>query len=429
MKPSERINHTYKLKRTTVEMPLAGGSHRVPVEVCLELSPRPQVTLVCEFSSTDYAAVNDLNAKGESSVRLDNGITIDIFVGNRWYLGDGKVTNILIPKSERVTVREDSACLAKCKFALLNFPSMWGNKDIRRSPSQIHERFQLEANPWLINIIAVNSLMVVHNFLTRRGGSAITHIGTITRVDGSDFALNDLAKLLAALHLFLSFARGSYCGLTLLSGHDSDRNRVWEQWGTYRVEPWQRELMTWADIGSSHTLSSVFEGLWQLLGNPRQASTISQVIRWYLRSNESSEPEVSVVLSHAALERLSFNVIGQKPSAMKEGDWMAQALKCIGINPSLPTHCQELGRLQQQHNWAHGPHALVVLRNDLVHPDNRHGPFSEVALIEAQNLGLHYIELMLLRLSGYTGQYVNRLKSRAHHHYHHSRVESVPWAP
>ena len=153
-----------------------------------------------------------LTLKARAASRLDNGITIDIFVGNRWYLGDGKVTNILIPKSERVTVREDSACLAKCKFALLNFPSMWGNKDIRRSPSQIHERFQLEANPWLINIIAVNSLVVVHNFLTRRGGSAITHIGTITRVDGSDFALNDLAKLLAALHLFLSFARGSYCG-------------------------------------------------------------------------------------------------------------------------------------------------------------------------------------------------------------------------
>lgn len=106
--------------------------------------------------------------------------------------------------------------------------------------------------------------------------------------------------------------------------------------------------------------------------------------------------------------------------------WMAQALKHIGIKPSLSAHCQELRRLQQQHNWSHGPHALVVLRNDLVHPDRRHGPFSEAALIEAQTLGLHYIELMLLQLPGDTGQYVNRIESRAHHH---SRAESVPWAP
>lgn len=61
--------------------------------------------------------------------------------------------------------------------------------------------------------------------------------------------------------------------------------------------------------------------------------------------------------------------------------------------------------------WSHGPHALVATRNNLVHPDQKHDPLSETALIEAQNLGLHYIELMLLRLSGYTGRYVNRLKS------------------
>lgn len=432
MKPSERINRTCELKRTTVEMPLDGGSVRVPVKVNLELSPRPQVILACEFSSADAAAVNDLNSRGEVSVRLDNGITIDMLVGNRWHLGGGKVTNILIPKSEPVTVREDTACLAKCKFALLNFPSMWGDKDIQRFPdpantarSLIFQRFQLKANPWFINIIAVDSLMGMHYGLTRRGGSAVTHTGTITRVDESDFDLDDLANLLAAFHLFLSFARGSYCGLTLLSGHDSEHNLVWEQWGTYKVEPWRRELMTWADGLSSHTLSPVFEGLWKLLGNPKQTSTISQVIHWYLRSNESSEPEVSVVLSHAALERLSFNTIGKKPLNTKEGDWMAQALNHMGINPSLPTHCQELGRLQQQHNWSHGPHALVVFRNDLVHPDSKYGPFSETALTEARNLGLHYIELMLLRLSGYTGQYVNRLMSRAHHQ---SRVESVPWA-
>ena len=46
--------------------------------------------------------------------------------------------------------------------------------------------------------------------------------------------------------------------------------------------------------------------------------------------------------------------------------------------------------------------------------------------IEAQNLGLHYIELMVLLLSDYTGSYVNRLKSRARYH---SQVEIVPWGP
>ena len=52
----------------------------------------------------------------------------------------------------------------------------------------------------------------------------------------------------------------------------------------------------------------------------------------------------------------------------------------------------------------------------MVYSNSKHGPFSETALMEAQNLGLHYIELMLLRLSGFTGRYVNRLKNGQPYH-------------
>ena len=38
MKLSERINRTYELKRTTVEIPLDGGPVQGPITVILELS-------------------------------------------------------------------------------------------------------------------------------------------------------------------------------------------------------------------------------------------------------------------------------------------------------------------------------------------------------------------------------------------------------
>ena len=432
MKPSERINRNYELKQSTAEIVLDGRLVQVPITVVLELSPRPQTILKCEFSWSDAAATNEINSKGEVSVRLNDGREIDTVVGDRWELGGGKIRNILIPKSQPVTVRDNNTLLARCKFALVNFPNMWGDGDIVRFPdptktasSLVYARFQLEANPWFINIIAVDSLMGVHYSLTRRGGSAITHVGTITRADAQEFSLSDLEKLLEALHLFLSFVRGSYCGLTLLSGYDSDRNRTWEQWGTYEVEPWRRELQTWADIGSSHTLSPVFEGLWKVLNDLSQSNIISQVIHWYLRSNESLEPQTGIVLNQAALERLSSHTVGSR-GGKKEGDWIAEALKRMGINPSLPTHCHTLIQLQKLHHWSHGPHAIVGIRNDLIHADSNYGPLSKGALIEAQSLGLHYIELMLLWLSGYTGRYANRLNNMENHR---SQVEGVPWAP
>ena len=434
MKSSEQINRTYDLKQTSAEILLHNRSVRAPMTVSLELSPRPQLVLGYELSSTDARTSNEINALQQVSIRLDTGITIGTKVGNRWHLGGGKVSNILIPETEPFTAQDDKVSLERCRFALVNFPNMWGAKDItryrdpqNRKVGRLYPHFHLEAHPWVVKIFGVESLMSVHYQMIRRGGSALTHIGTITNNSGQGFRVSELQSFLEALHLFLSFARGSYCGLTLLSGYDSNRDRVWEQWGTHKVEPWRRELQTWADSSSSHMLTQVFEGLWKLLRTQGQRDTISKVIHWYLRSNESIEPEVSIVVTHAALERLAFSTAGsmRRPRSVTEGDWIDQALTAKGIKTGISNHCPELRRLQRVHGWSHGPHGLVDIRNDLIHPDSIRGPFSTSALLEAQCLGLHYVELMLLQQSGYIGQYVNRLKSAQSPQ---SQIETVPWA-
>ena len=97
----------------------------------------------------------------------------------------------------------------------------------------------------------------------------------------------------------------------------------------------------------------------------------------------------------------------------------------MGIDYQIPEPCKELRKLQKQLNWSHGPHALVDMRNDLIHPKNRHGKISVNAYSEAWNLGQRYIELMLLKIFGHTGQYLNRLKRGQGYLL---EVEQVPWA-
>ena len=432
MKPSERLNRSYTLADTRVEIVVDSRLVSVPAKVTLELSPRPKILFDCAFTWADVEATNEIGDKGEVEILLNNGRSVDAVLGSPTTLGGGKIRLTMIPKSELVTVRDENSNFIRCKFALINFPSIWGENDVTRhtDPSKpgtglLYQRFQLRADPWLVDIIGVDSVMSVHFGLIQRGGSALTHTGTIVRTDGKQFSSDELKGFLATLHLFLSFARGSYCGLTFLSGHDSGRNRVWEQWGTYKVEPWQRELPSWLHPTGSHHLSSVFDGFLKLLNDPATADGFSKIVQWYLRGNESNEPEVGVMLAHAALERLSFLVNGPR-GRKQQGDWMAEALRRNGINPCLPTECSELTSLDNTHQWSHGPHALTVFRNDLIHPDNRSGPFDDLAMREAQSLGLHYIELMLLRMSGFTGEFVNRLKGGESIS---SRIETVPWAP
>ena len=429
------------MTETTIQILLDEGYIETPVKVILELSPRPQVILAYELPSNAYAASNEINEKGEVKVRLEDGVTMETIVGDRWHLGGGKVSNILIPKSEPVTIRGANRFLSECGFSLINFPSMWGDMDIKvpsssgqSKSSTVTQRIQLNAHPWSIEIVADDSLMSMHYSLMRRGGSAITHTGVIKRTDGLKYRADDVLPLVNALHLFLSFARGSYCGVTLLKGFaaNPDKDCVWEQWGTYKVEPWRRELQVWTDGLNSHTIAPVFEGLWNLLNDPNQSDTITQVINWYLRSNESIEPEVSIVLTQAALERLANHTVGGKEIVLENEtgeeytrDWIVRALKCMGIDTVLPTESIELNRLGGSRNWLHGPQALVSIRNKLVHPNKTDNAISESALLEARALGLHYVELMLLKLTGHNGNYLNRSKNQ--HHYH-SQIETVPWA-
>ena len=432
MKPSERLNRSYTLRRTTVDLELEGGPISVPATVSLDLSPRPKVFIELEFTWADVQAANEINKKGQVVVRLENGRSFSAVIGGPGHLGGGLIRLTLVPQSELVTVLDGNSKLSRCKFGILNFPSLWGQGDVTRYPdpvnparSFLYQRFQLRAEDWLVDIIAVDSLMAVHHHLLRRGGSALTHTGTVVKGNEQNFSLEELNAFLSILHLFLSFARGSYCGLTYLSGQNPERIRVWEQWGTHEVEPWQRELTSWVDPGASEELSNVFGGFWKLFKEPKQGEAISKITQWYLRSNESNETVVGVVLAHAALEHISFLLNGRKGKDQFEGEWMKDALEKIRIDPTLPSECSVLTDLNNTGRWSHGPHALTDIRNNLVHPDNRSGPFPEDALAEAQNLALYFIELTILSLSGYRGQFVNRLKGMDRIS---SRIEPVPWS-
>ena len=431
MKPSERLNCNYTLARTSVDLALDDRVISAPATVTLQLAATPKVAISCTFTWAEVDAVNKISEMREVRIYLENGKQINTVLGDPTAIGDGKITLTLIPKDQPVTVKEESSTLARCKFALLNFPSVLGKNDITRQPypekpqsSFLYPRFQLQAGKWIVDVFAVDSLLSVHSSLVQRGGSALTHTGTVVRTDGHQFSLDELKPFLTILHQFLSFARGSYCGLTYISGHDFDRNRVWEQWGTYKVEPWQRELHTWLTPSGSHELSGVFEGFWKLFQVPDRGEAISKILQWHLRSNESNETEVGVVLAQAALEHLSFLVAGPKQNRL-EGEWIADALDLCGISPDLPTECVELEALKIALQWNHAPHALVAIRNNLIHPDNRSGPFSQLALREAQELGLYFIELIILQLSGYKGTFSNRLKANLPIS---SRIEAVPWA-
>ena len=435
MKPSERIDSPIVLARTSAELLLDDDSVTARVKIVLRLVPRPRVIIEFDFprsthdQATAYNTANQIQTKQYLDIRITPSTNIRTLVGGEWQIGgdDSWCGGILIPTTQPVTAFYEANNLKRCKFVLINFPSLWGAHDIHRPKSDISgvivQRMRLHAGPWSIELKGVDRVMSLDDRMRRLGGSAITHSGSIKRTDGCDFTLEELKVVLDALHLFLSFVRGSYCGLAFLSGQDSQHKTVWKQWGSREVEPWRGPLLSWVNPLESEMLSAVFDGFWRRFTDPVWNDTVSQVLRWYLRSNESSEPAVGIILTQAALERLSHATKG--PLSGARGDWIAAAFKEARIDPQIPLQCRELMALAPHHSWSHGPHAFVKIRNDLVHPKPKLSLIPADAYAEVHCLGQWYIELMLLRLFGYSGRYFNRLVDRAGQG---EPIQHVPWA-
>ena len=135
--------------------------------------------------------------------------------------------------------------------------------------------------------------------------------------------------------------------------------------------------------------------------------------------------DVAIVLNQSAIELLAYMRVGAKPEGQPTGEWIKNALTPAGVPTSIPTSCQELIACSSRESFTHGPHATVGIRNSLVHAEERLGEISLDEYHEAKQLGLWYIELMLLRMFDYHGPYVNRLGADQST----GNTKPVPWAP
>ena len=324
---------------------------------------------------------------------------------------DSRISLTLVPESEPVSIRRTEERLSSVEFGVLNFPKFLGGQDKKAQVGiewRVLGSVLLQVDDWEIEVSAVTNQREIEATLKMEGGYAITHTGTVKRSSGGDFAAQDVEPLLSALQLFLSFARGAFCGLTLVIGKNAKGQPVWERWGTHRVSEWFSRHASWFDRNNGWIMSDVFPGFWKLFqDDERQLRTIVEL---YLNANLGSHGvghDGGLILTQAALERFSYRETGLT------GERIAKALRNIGISEKalriLPEGCPELAVLGSKHGWKHGPHALVEMRNNLVHPRNKYGDVSSGAYYEASNLGQWYIELALLKLSRYEGKCGNRL--------------------
>jgi hypothetical protein len=329
----------------------------------------------------------------------------------------------------------DANNLQQVVFALLDCP--WPERDLERPGGSPLRPFTFRCAEFDIKLGAP---VAVHEAVTKDLGSiprALTHTGTLQRQNGRAFQSKTGQVALGAALDAVSFAAGRWIAQTLVEGLDAAGTPRWFLWGTTRVSP-PTTTYTWFHPDHPEWLTLACNGLLEFKNRSAESEDIlRKVLYWYIRSNTmGAGVDGSLILTMCALELLSWFVIVRRSGAVSEAGYgqLANAaerlrlmLTLLGMPRGIPVGLAGFTAFAKREKWPDMAVALVEARNYLVHPTqsksgkprtNKDFPWYEL-WSGAQWL----LELTVLRLIGYDGDYHNRTRLRDFH-----RVERVPWA-
>ena len=238
-------NGSIKVAETSIRTINDAAVSNVSARVILNLSPTPRICI--EIGSVELSPDFDESAE-QFDISLDSGATLCVLPDLARF---ERTKDKLLCKGSftlangSVTPFEPGNDLTRVTFGILNFPAFLGEE--YQPPKTIEEfgkGYQrrdfviLEASPWVIDLRSLKNTRETIKRLRSDGGYGLTHEASIRRSDGKPFSTKHIGPLLDLLRLFLSFARGAYCGLTLVAGYNENGHRVWEKWSTSHASPW-----------------------------------------------------------------------------------------------------------------------------------------------------------------------------------------------
>ena len=397
-------------------------------------SPRIQFSFSNQEPHISDILIAHVNNNPTSLDLLDIGVSsIEVIItsstsgGNNGNFVSGRVENSIIQGNDQD--------LAYVLFHVVNFHDFrGGHRSILEQESRLRfmERLVFETDGWKITLDQLETTTDNVKLLNVQGGFAITHIGKLEKLDETTFLADEGREFLKIFSDFLSFARGFYVSLVLLTGYNTEEEKLWEYWEQSEANSW-RSIRSWNPKDKENQLTRLFPGFLAWRENWEESERL--VLGWYLEANYNPLAEQNILIAQIALELIAWVLIVEKDKTISKvgfdklpaSDKLRILFSKFGIPLGIPysnAFLKELQQLASQENWVDGSHAFTSMRNAIVHPEtkkrNRIYNASPMAKTGAAFLGLWYLELILLALFNYQGSYSNRLNQ--------ATLTNVPWS-
>lgn len=285
-----------------------------------------------------------------------------------------------------------------------------------------------EAEGWRMALYQVPQFRELKEAVRATGGYAVTHEVRLERTDCQPFTDDHYGNVHKALYRFFSFIEGRRVNVILPVGQDANGNRVWRKWELWNMVPWQ-DVFSWTGPNCPANLALAFAGFMRLWKDDRWQACLDLAMHWHAESNRNASGlEAGIVFVQMALERLAWEYLVQDrqivtASAFKGLTAADQIRRLLSVN-QIPVNfpSQLLGMATQQNRHLQDlVAALTSVRNRVVHPPrDKSKQVSHEFLCSTWGCGLWMLEMLLLRLFGYEGRYLDR-RDRG-------KQSLVPWA-
>jgi hypothetical protein len=292
-------------------------------------------------------------------------------------------------------------------------------------------RLVLSENGWRVTIDNLRETSDLLAILKESGGHAIMHSGQLEKENGTPFTVEDARAFLQGLSFFLSFAAGRWTQpilwwvpskttneipkLIIPTGLRLDSWHTLQSWSSHRLHEGR------ADMGN------MFPGF---MARYRQAPDLVRLsVAWYTEVlSDKLVSDSRIVLTQVAVELLAESLpplLGCKAlkGAAEQRLRGLLLLRLPHMNLEVPASLSRLTSILDQppiNSWNKGASGLpdgasviISIRNKIAHGARTSAEKAllknNLALYEVSQLGIWYLEHILLSWFGFKGRYRSRI--------------------
>ncbi len=354
------------------------------------------------------------------------GKDVDVFL-NETLLGKAYITRF--SQNEEIEVEgvfkrfcatgKPSAPVNRVKFAIPNLKEFHGF-NIQEDMKFYSGRMEFQTPTYKLLIDKLPDYKERQNALKLSGGFHILYTGEINFTKAKN--LSEVRKEISLVNAFLSFVSGREVSCLFFTGLVEDIE-VWQDYSFYKNQSF-RVSQSWS-LGfiKGDSFKDLFNGMYRLW--KEEKNFITNSINWYIEANTRPlKPDSSLIMTQTALELIYNWLIVENEKLIRGNDTfnisasnkIRLLLAKVSVSSKFHPNLHNLEDYAQKNNCPDAVEVIVRYRNSIVHSQKEKRKqaleLSPQFKYEAVQLSLYYIEISMLFILGYTGQFYNRCSKR-----------------